>query len=61
MQNKFDYLRLRNSDRNKNGIEKEISKTHNEYKEFEGKQYTGMKVEEATSGIMIKTNGKRKS
>jgi hypothetical protein len=28
----------------KNGIEKDISKTYNEYKEFEGKQYTGMKV-----------------
>jgi hypothetical protein len=30
--------------RKKNGIEKDISKTYNEYKEFEGKQYTGMKV-----------------
>jgi hypothetical protein len=30
--------------RKKNGIKKDISKTHNEYKEFEGKQYTGMKV-----------------
>jgi hypothetical protein len=28
----------------KNAIEKDISKTYNEYKEFEGKQYTGMKV-----------------
>lgn len=30
--------------RKKNGIEKDISKTYNEYKDFEGKQYTGMKV-----------------
>jgi hypothetical protein len=30
--------------RKKNGTEKEISNTYNEYKEFEGKQYTGMKV-----------------
>jgi hypothetical protein len=30
--------------RKKNGIKKDISKTYNEYKEFEGKQYTGMKV-----------------
>jgi hypothetical protein len=30
--------------RKKHGIEKDISKTYNEYKEFEGKQYTGMKV-----------------
>src|SRR5919109_675501 len=30
--------------RKKNGVEKDISKTYNEYKEFEGKQYTGMRV-----------------
>jgi hypothetical protein len=30
--------------RKKNGIKKDISKTYNEYKDFEGKQYTGMKV-----------------
>jgi hypothetical protein len=30
--------------RKKNGLKKDISKTYNEYKEFEGKQYTGMKV-----------------
>jgi hypothetical protein len=30
--------------RKKNGIEKDISKTYNEYKDFEGKQYTDMKV-----------------
>ena len=30
--------------RKKNGIKKDISKTYNEYKEFEGKQYTSMKV-----------------
>ena len=30
--------------REKNGIEKDISKSYNEYKEFEGKKYTGMKV-----------------
>jgi hypothetical protein len=30
--------------RKKNAIKKDISKTYNEYKEFEGKQYTGMKV-----------------
>ena len=28
----------------KSEIKKDISKTYNEYKEFEGKQYTGMKV-----------------
>lgn len=28
----------------KNGIKKDISKTYEEYKKFEGKQYTGMKV-----------------
>jgi hypothetical protein len=28
----------------KNGIEKDISKSYNEFKEFEGKKYTGMKV-----------------
>src|SRR5215216_3323710 len=28
----------------KNAIKKDISKTYNEYKEFEGKQYTGTKV-----------------
>jgi hypothetical protein len=28
----------------KNGLKKDISKSYNEYKEFEGKQYTGMKV-----------------
>jgi hypothetical protein len=30
--------------REKNGIKKDISKSYNEYKEFEGKKYTGMKV-----------------
>ena len=30
--------------RKKNGIKKDISRTYNEYKQFEGKQYTGMKV-----------------
>jgi hypothetical protein len=30
--------------RKNNGIKKDISKTYNEYKDFEGKQYTGMKV-----------------
>jgi hypothetical protein len=30
--------------RKNNGIKKDISKSYNEYKEFEGKQYTGMKV-----------------
>ena len=30
--------------RKRNGIKKDISKTYNEYKEFEGKQYTGMRV-----------------
>lgn len=30
--------------RKKNGAKKDLSKTYNEYKEFEGKQYTGMKV-----------------
>jgi hypothetical protein len=28
----------------KDGIKKDISKTYNQYKEFEGKQYIGMKV-----------------
>jgi hypothetical protein len=31
-------------ERKNNGIKKDISKTYNEYKQFEGKQYTGMKV-----------------
>lgn len=30
--------------KDKNGIKKDISKTYEEYKKFEGKQYTGMKV-----------------
>jgi hypothetical protein len=30
--------------RKKNGAKKDLSKSYNEYKEFEGKQYTGMKV-----------------
>jgi hypothetical protein len=31
-------------EREKNETKKDISKTYNEFKEFEGKQYTGMKV-----------------
>jgi hypothetical protein len=31
-------------EREKNGTKKDISKTYNELKEFEGKQYAGMKV-----------------
>jgi hypothetical protein len=30
--------------KHKNGIKKDISKTYEEYKKFEGKQYTGMRV-----------------
>ena len=30
--------------RKKNELKKDISKTYNEYKEFEGRKYTGMKV-----------------
>jgi hypothetical protein len=30
--------------RHRNGLKKDISKTYNEHKKFEGKQYTGMKV-----------------
>jgi hypothetical protein len=30
--------------RKEDGIKKDISKTYNKYKDFEGKQYTGMKV-----------------
>jgi hypothetical protein len=30
--------------RHRNGLKKDISITYNEYKKFEGKQYTGMKV-----------------
>jgi adenosine deaminase len=28
----------------KNGVKKDISKSYNQFKEFEGKKYTGMKV-----------------
>lgn len=32
------------SPKKKNGIKKDISKSYNQFKEFEGKKYTGMKV-----------------
>jgi hypothetical protein len=34
----------RNCSKAKEWVKKDVSKTYNEYKEFEGKQYTGMKV-----------------
>jgi hypothetical protein len=46
--------------RKRNELKKDISKTYNEYKEFEGQKYTGRRLGEATSGIMIKANGKKK-
>jgi hypothetical protein len=44
----------------KKEIKKDISETYNEFKKFEGKDYTGMKLGEVINGTMIKENGKRK-
>jgi hypothetical protein len=46
--------------RKKNGIKKDISKTYNEYKEFEGKQYTGMKVGRSHKWYYDKSEWKEK-
>lgn len=37
-------MRQENIQKKKNGIKKDISKSYNQFKEFEGKKYTGMKV-----------------
>ena len=37
-------MRQENVQKKKNGIKKDISKSYNQFKEFEGKKYTGMKV-----------------
>lgn len=37
-------MRQESIQKKKNGIKKDISKSYNQFKEFEGKKYTGMKV-----------------
>ena len=37
-------MRQESIQKKKNGVKKDISKTYNQFKEFEGKKYTGMKV-----------------
>ena len=37
-------MRQENIQKKKNGVKKDISKSYNQFKEFEGKKYTGMKV-----------------
>jgi hypothetical protein len=37
-------MRQESIKKKKNGIKKDISKSYNQFKEFEGKKYTGMKV-----------------
>jgi hypothetical protein len=37
-------MRQESVQKKKNGIKKDISKSYNQFKEFEGKKYTGMKV-----------------
>jgi hypothetical protein len=32
------------SNQKKNGVKKDISKSYNQFKEFQGKNYTGMRV-----------------
>jgi hypothetical protein len=41
-------------------ISNNISTAYNDYKEFEGKKYTGMRVGEPTIGIMREVNGRRR-
>lgn len=37
-------MRQESIQKKKNGIKKDISKSYNQFKELEGKKYTGMKV-----------------
>lgn len=37
-------MRQQSVQKKKNGVKKDISKSYNQFKEFEGKKYTGMKV-----------------
>lgn len=37
-------MRQESIQKKKNGVKKDISKSYNQFKEFEGKKYTGMKV-----------------
>jgi len=37
-------MRQESVQKKKNGVKKDISKSYNQFKEFEGKKYTGMKV-----------------
>ena len=40
----------------KKEVEKDLSKTYNEFKEFEGQHYTGMRVGVATNGITTRSD-----
>ena len=44
----------------KKEAEKDLSKTYNEFKEFEGQHYTGMRVGEVINGITTRGNGKKR-
>lgn len=46
--------------RKENKIRKDIPTGYDEYKEFQGRKYTGMREEEPITGIMTRENGNRK-
>jgi len=41
-------------------VTKDIAKTYNAFKTFEGKQYTGMKIGRGHNGITTKVSGKKR-
>jgi hypothetical protein len=47
--------------KSKKASDKDIAATYNEYKFFEGQQYTGMKIGRVTNGITTKVFGKKLS
>jgi hypothetical protein len=51
---------LESIQRKDNKIRNDSSKGYSEYKEFEGRKYTGMRVGGTHHGIMIRANGRRK-
>ena len=53
-------MRQESVQKKKNGVKKDISKSYNQFKEFEGKKYTGMKVSRTHKWYYAKGEWKEK-
>lgn len=52
--------RKKNKKKEADALEKDTAESYNQYKLFEGMQYSGMKIGRLISGTMMKASGKTK-